>query len=125
MSATNNNQTIILTREAAIELNREKCKDPVLSYVKGGPIYQRKVANIMTQYRVTSNTHTFIMVNRTNIMTFIHEKEENERREKQRNVVLKYKKNIMSWNELISSKLAERWGLKPKQKIHRVLDTWD
>ena len=124
MSATNKKQTIILTREAAIELNREKCKNPVLSYVNGGPIYQRKVANIMADYHVTSNTHTFIMMNRENIMTFIHEKEENERREKQRKIVLKYKKSIMYWNELISSKLAERWGLKPKQKIHRVLDTW-
>jgi hypothetical protein len=126
MSATENNKrTILLTREAAIELNREKCKDPVLSYVKGAPIHQKKVANIMAEYHVTSNTHTFIMMNRANIMTLIHEKEENERREKQRNLVLKYKKNVMSWNELISSKLAERWGVKPKQTIHRVLDTWD
>lgn len=127
MSATNNdNQTIVLTREAAIELNREKCKDPVLSYVKGEPIHQKKVADIMADYHVTSNTHTFIMTNRPNIMTFIHEKEENVRREKQRKKVLKYKKNVMSWNELISSKLAERWGVKPKhQTTHRILDTWD
>jgi len=55
------------SRSVAVEINRKKSADPVLLYVKDqDPIYNRDI-KFVSQLSKTSNTESFIMLNKTNI----------------------------------------------------------
>lgn len=91
------NRTYIISREMAIELNREKSENMVISYMKEGPIYERNMSRFMTKRGKISNTDTFIMTNLSNIMALI---QENKRREE---MEMWYNTNLIEfWNIVFS-----------------------
>jgi hypothetical protein len=98
MSGTYNYRTIIMSREMAVELNREKAENMVIGYIKEGPIYEKNVTGFMTKRGKISNTDTFIMTNRENIMTLI---QENERREEMY-LLCNYQNLVEYWSDIFS-----------------------
>jgi len=98
MSEKYNYRTIIMLREMAVELNREKTENMVIGYIKEGPIYERNVTGFMAKRGKISNTDTFIMTNRENIMTLI---QENERREEMY-LLCNYQNMVEYWSNIFS-----------------------
>jgi hypothetical protein len=98
MSGTYNYRTIIMSREMAVELNREKAENMVIGYIKEGPIYEKNVTGFMAKRGKISNTDTFIMTNRQNIMTLI---QENERREEMY-LLCNYQNLVEYWSDIFS-----------------------
>jgi len=98
MSGTYNYRTIIMSREMAVELNREKAENMVIGYIKEGPIYEKNVTGFMAKRGKISNTDTFIMTNRENIMTLI---QENERREEMY-LLCNYQNLVEYWSDIFS-----------------------
>jgi len=73
-----------LTREQAIQMNKEKCKEGVVTYITGiSPVYERHLDTFVTMGTKHRTTETFIMLNReyllnAYLLTPSEEKDEGE-----------------------------------------------
>jgi hypothetical protein len=83
------------TREQAIRMNKERCKNPVLIYVKDeGPIYEKDIRFMAV--KKCSNTDTFIITNRTYIALANKDILEEI---KHKNRLRRYKEDVLKWRQ--------------------------
>ena len=89
-----------LTREEAIHMNADKCRQGVITHIAGvGPLYERNVT-FLTKMGKTRNTETFIMINRSNLLdAYLAEREKEEEE-------IRRRENAITWAELIQQEEA-------------------
>ena len=94
------------TRTEAIRMNKDRCKNPVLIYIKDeGPIYEKDIR--FMAMKKCSNTDTFIMTNRPNI-ALANKDILDEIQHKNR--LRRYKEEALKWS----------WELKKKHETKFV-----
>lgn len=93
-----------LSRDEAIQMNRNKCKNPIFTYCKNCDLIANRLYFI-TKNTKTANTDTFIHMHRELIVEshaiFYAELKRKQKKEE-------YKKRISRWSLAIDEKLKKR-----------------